>query len=374
MIPFNKPYLSGNELQDIKKAHSQGQLAGDGTFSKLCHEWLEQKTLCYKALLTHSCTAALEMAAMLIDIQSGDEVIMPSYTFVSTANAFTLRGATPVFADIRTDTLNIDENLIESLITPRTKAIIPVHYAGVSCNMNAIMKIAKRYNLFVIEDAAQGILAKYKGDHLGSIGELGCLSFHETKNIHCGEGGSLLINDDKFVERAEIIREKGTNRSQFFRGQIDKYRWIDIGSSYLPGELTASFLFSQLQVAKEITNKRLIIWNSYNEIFNHLEMKEQVKRPVIPDDCEHNAHMYYLLLNKRYDRVKVLEEMNKRKVNAVFHYQPLHSSLAGEHYGKTPLPLAVTEDISSRLIRLPMWVGFDQHERVLDALSHSLDL
>ena len=373
MIPFNKPYLSGNELQDIKKAHSQGQLAGDGTFSKLCHSWLEKNTLCCKALLTHSCTAALEMAAMLIDIQSGDEVIIPSYTFVSTANAFTLRGAKPVFADIRSDTLNIDEDLIESLITPRTKAIIPVHYAGVSCNMNSIIEIAKRYNLSVIEDAAQGILAKYNGDQLGSIGELGCLSFHETKNIHCGEGGALLINDKKFFERAEIIREKGTNRSQFFRRQIEKYRWVDIGSSYLPGELTASFLFSQLQVAKEITKKRLIIWNRYHEMFEKLEQTEKVRRPIIPKDCEHNGHTYHLLLNRKFNRDKVLKEMNNKQVNAVFHYLPLHASPAGQKYGKCPAPLPITEDVSERIIRLPMWVGFDQHERVLDVLSSLLD-
>ena len=372
-IPFNKPYLTENEFENIGKAHKQGQLAGDGAFTKLCHAWLEENTGCLKGLLTHSCTAALEMSAILIDISPGDEVIMPSYTFVSTANAFALRGAIPVFADIRQDTLNIDENLIESLITPRTKAIVPVHYAGVSCEMDKILEIAKKYGLFVIEDSAQGICSSFKGTALGKLGQIGCLSFHETKNIHSGEGGAILINDESLIERAEIIREKGTDRSRFFRGQVDKYTWIDLGSSYLPGELSAAFLAAQLEHAEEITQKRLDIWNKYHEIFQDLEKTEKVRRPIIPEECEHNGHIYYLLLDKRYNRDSVLKKMNELGVNAVFHYQPLHSSPAGKKYGKHSSPLPVTYDISERIIRLPMWIGFNQHERVFDALLESLN-
>ena len=372
-IPFNKPYLTENEFENIGKAHKQGQLAGDGAFTKLCHAWLEENTGCLKGLLTHSCTAALEMSAILIDISPGDEVIMPSYTFVSTANAFALRGAIPVFADIRQDTLNIDENLIESQITPRTKAIVPVHYAGVSCEMDKILEIAKKYGLFVIEDSAQGICSSFKGTALGTMGQIGCLSFHETKNIHSGEGGAILINDESLIERAEIIREKGTDRSRFFRGQVDKYTWIDLGSSYLPGELSAAFLAAQLEHAEEITQKRLVIWNKYHEIFEDLERSGQVQRPVIPEDCEHNGHIYYLLLDKRYNRDRVLQKMNEMGVNAVFHYQPLHCSPAGKKYGRHSSPLPVTDDISERIIRLPMWIGFDQHERVSDALLNSLN-
>jgi len=368
-IPFNKPYLTENEFENIGKAHKQGQLAGDGAFTKLCHAWLEENTGCLKGLLTHSCTAALEMSAILIDISPGDEVIMPSYTFVSTANAFALRGAIPVFADIRQDTLNIDENLIESLITPRTKAIVPVHYAGVSCEMDKILEIAKKYGLFVIEDSAQGICSSFKGTALGKLGQIGCLSFHETKNIHSGEGGAILINDESLIERAEIIREKGTDRSRFFRGQVDKYTWIDLGSSYLPGELSAAFLAAQLEHAEEITQKRLDIWNKYHEIFQDLEKTEKVRRPIIPEECEHNGHIYYLLLDKRYNRDSVLKKMNELGVNAVFHYQPLHCSPAGKKYGKHSSPLPVTYDISERIIRLPMWIGFNQHERVLEALK-----
>jgi len=361
--------LTENEFENIGKAHKQGQLAGDGAFTKLCHAWLEENTGCLKGLLTHSCTAALEMSAILIDISPGDEVIMPSYTFVSTANAFALRGAIPVFADIRQDTLNIDENLIESLITPRTKAIVPVHYAGVSCEMDKILEIAKKYGLFVIEDSAQGICSSFKGTALGKLGQIGCLSFHETKNIHSGEGGAILINDESLIERAEIIREKGTDRSRFFRGQVDKYTWIDLGSSYLPGELSAAFLAAQLEHAEEITQKRLDIWNKYHEIFQDLEKTEKVRRPIIPEECEHNGHIYYLLLDKRYNRDSVLKKMNELGVNAVFHYQPLHCSPAGKKYGKHSSPLPVTYDISERIIRLPMWIGFNQHERVLEALK-----
>jgi dTDP-4-amino-4,6-dideoxygalactose transaminase len=373
-IPFNKPYLYGREFDNMNKACETAKLAGDGFFTQKCSDLLENKFETNKSQLTHSCTAALEMSALLLDIQPSDELIMPSYTFVSTANAFALRGGVPVFVDIRPDTLNIDENLVEQAITPETKAIVVVHYAGVACDMDTIIKIAKKHNLTVIEDAAQGIMAKHRGKPLGSIGQLGCLSFHETKNIHCGEGGALLINNQKFIERAEIIREKGTNRSKFFRGQVDKYRWVDIGSSYLPGELTAAFLAAQLEHAEEITKKRLSIWNKYHEIFEGLENTGKVRRPIIPKECEHNGHIYYLLLNEKYDRDKVLQKMQDKGVNAVFHYQPLHSSPAGKKYARYSSPLPVTNDISERIIRLPMWIGFDQHEMVLEVLEDTLNL
>ena len=370
-ILFNKPSFAGNELEFVTKAHSTSQLAGDGSFTSKCHHWLEDKIDCKKALLTHSCTAALEISAMLLEIKLGDEIIMPSYTFVSTANAFALRGGIPVFIDIRGDTLNIDEKLIEGAITQKTKAVVVVHYAGVACEMDPILDIAKRHNLFVVEDAAQGIMASYKGIPLGSMGDFGCLSFHETKNIHCGEGGALLINNQKFIERAEIIREKGTDRSKFFRGQVDKYRWVDIGSSYLPGELTAAFLAAQLEHAEEITKKRLSIWNKYHEILEGLENTGKVRRRIIPKECKHNGHIYYLLLNEKYDRDKVIQKMQDKGVNAVFHYQPLHSSPAGKKYGRYSSPLPLTDDISERIIRLPMWIGFE-HERVYEALVHAL--
>lgn len=372
-IPFNKPFIIGNELSNVKKANLNGILAGDGPFTKECQAWLENYTSSKKAFLTHSCTAALEMCSYLMDLGPDDEIIMPSYTFVSTANAFALKGAVPVFVDIREDNLNIDDNLIERAITDKTKAIVVVHYAGVSCDMDKILDVAKRHNLFVVEDAAQGIMASYKSRPLGSMGDFGCLSFHETKNIHCGEGGALLINNEKYVERAEIIREKGTNRSKFFRGQVDKYRWIDIGSSYLPGELTASFLAAQLDAAQEITAKRLQSWNEYHAIFEHLEHSEKVRRPVIPKECQHNGHIYYLILNKCFDRDEVLKKMNVLGINAVFHYQPLHSSPAGKKYGKYSSPLPFTDDISERIVRLPLWIGFNQHEKVKDALISALD-
>lgn len=360
------------ELFYIKEAHENMILAGDGPFTKKCSEYLEETIGSNKALLTHSCTAALEMTAHLMDLNPGDEVIMPSYTFVSTANAFALRGAIPVFIDIREDTLNIDENLIERAITPKTKAIIVVHYTGVGCEMDSILHLAKRHNLFVLEDAAQGIMASYKGKPLGSIGDFGCLSFHETKNIHCGEGGALLINNEKYVERAEIIREKGTNRSKFFRGQVDKYRWVDIGSSYLPGELTAAFLSAQLEEAENITKSRLKVWKKYHEVFEDLEACGKVRRPIIPKECQHNGHMYYLLLNKKYNRDAVLKHLRESGIYAVFHYQPLHSSPAGKKFGNYSSSLHVTDSISERIIRLPMWIGFDEHERVLGALSLSM--
>ncbi len=357
IIPFNKPYLSGNELAYIAEAHQRGQLAGDGHFTKLCSAWLERLTGCHKALLTHSCTAALEMAAILADIKPGDEVIMPSYTFISTANAIVLRGGIPVFVDIRPDTLNINENLIEAAISPRTKAIVPVHYAGVACEMDIIMDIAYRHNLFVIEDAAQAIMATYKGRALGSIGHLGCYSFHETKNIISGEGGALLINDPILVERAEVIREKGTNRSKFFRGQVDKYTWVDIGSSYLPGEIIAAFLWAQMQDAEHITAQRLSIWQHYHVAFEKMEQTGRLTRPVIPLGCKHNAHMYYLLLSDIEDRSAFIHAMKQYDINCVFHYVPLHSSPRGLVCGRATGKLSVTADLADRLVRLPLWVG-----------------
>jgi dTDP-4-amino-4,6-dideoxygalactose transaminase len=364
--------LIGEEVENILKANQLNQFAGQGKFTDRCHQWLRKNHCVNGALLTHSCTASLEMTSHLMDLEPGDEVIMPSYTFVSTANAFVLKGAVPVFIDIRKDTLNIDEKLIEQAITQKTKAIVVVHYAGVACEMDPILDIAKRHNLFVVEDAAQGIMASYKNRPLGSIGDFGCLSFHETKNIHCGEGGALLINDEKYIERAEIIREKGTNRSKFFRGEVDKYRWVDIGSSYLPGELTASFLSAQLDEAIVITKKRLDVWEKYHEIFQDLEDCGKVRRPIIPNECQHNGHIYHLLLDRKYERDEILKELRKCGIYAVFHYQPLHSSPAGSRIGKVPYNLPVTVDISERIIRLPMWIGFDEHERVSNTLNRVL--
>jgi dTDP-4-amino-4,6-dideoxygalactose transaminase len=355
-IPFNKPYMTGKELWYISQAHANRQLSGDGAFTRQCHEWLEARTQCAKALLTHSCTGALEMAAILADIQPGDEVILPSFTFVSTANAFVLRGAVPVFVDIRPDTLNMDETKIEAAITPRTKAIVPVHYAGVGCEMDAIMAIADRHGLIVIEDAAQGIMSTYKGRPLGSIGHMAALSFHETKNIISGEGGALLTNEARFAERAEIIREKGTNRAQFFRGQVDKYTWYDIGSSYLPSELVAAFLWAQMEEADGITRRRLETWNRYHAAFAGIEREGLVRRPVMPAECVHNAHMYYLLLPDLRARTEFMSRLKERGVDSVFHYVPLHSSLAGRRFGRAHGSLAVTDEFSERLVRLPLWV------------------
>lgn len=363
MIQFNKIYLTGNEIEYIRQSHEAGNLSGDGAFTRKSSQWLENKTGTKKALITHSCTAALEMSALLAEVQAGDEVIMPSYTFVSTANAFALRGGIPVFVDIRADTLNIDETLIESAITPRTKAIVPVHYAGVACEMDTIMQIAKKYNLLVIEDAAQGIMATYKGRALGSIGHIGAYSFHETKNIISGEGGAILINDDQFAARAEIIREKGTNRSQFYRGQVDKYTWQDIGSSYLPGEDVAAFLYAQLEEAEQITKKRLNIWSIYHEALAELEQKGDLRRPIIPTGCEHNGHMYYILLNSFKQRTELINRFKKQDIHPVFHYIPLHSAPAGERYARTNGELKHTDDLSERLLRLPLWVGLGKQQK-----------
>lgn len=364
-IPFNKPYMTGKELWYISQAHHRGMLAGDGEFTKKCHSWLEENTGCRKALLTHSCTAALEMAAVLADIQPGDEVIMPSFTFVSTANAFVLRGGVPVFVDIRPDTLNLDERLIEAAITPKTKAIVPVHYAGVGCEMDEIMEISRRRNLLVIEDAAQGLMADYRRKALGSIGHMGAISFHETKNVISGEGGALLINDERFIDRAEIIREKGTNRSQFFRGQVDKYTWVDIGSSYLPGELIAAFLFAQMEEGYAITQRRIRIWHEYHQGFATMEADGKLSRPFIPAHCRHNAHMYYILLKDLRQRTYFISALQDNGIHAVFHYVPLHSSPAGKKFGRAHGELKITENISERLVRLPLWIGLDDFVRDL---------
>lgn len=375
MIPFNKPYMTGKELYYIAEAHFNGVLAGDGAFTMRCHEWLEAHTDTKKALLTHSCTAALEMAAMLLDIQDGDEIIMPSFTFVSTANAFILRGGVPVFVDIREDTLNLDERLIEDAITPRTKAIIPVHYAGVSCEMDTILEIAKRHKLKVVEDAAQGVMASYKGRPLGSISDLGAYSFHETKNVISGEGGALLINTPELVSRAEIIREKGTDRSRFFRGEVDKYTWQELGSSFLPGEIIAAFLWAQLGEAFSITNQRLEVWDYYHSALAPLESSGLLRRPIIPGECQHNAHMYYVLLRPEVDRDVVLRELKRNNISSVFHYVPLHSSPAGERYGRVHNSLDVTIKQSARLIRLPLWVGINgaQQDQVVNCLEEVLN-
>lgn len=373
-IPFNRPYMTGKELDNIAQAQLNGSLAGDGHFTKRCHQWLENTTQSPKALLTHSCTAALEMAALLLNIEPGDEIIMPSYTFVSTANAFVLRGGVPVFVDIREDTLNLDETLIEAAITPRTKAIVPVHYAGVACEMDAITAIARAHQLRVVEDAAQGIMSTYKGRALGSIGDLGAYSFHETKNLISGEGGALLVNDPQFALQAEIIREKGTDRSRFFRGEVDKYTWQNKGSSFLPGELIAAFLSAQLEEAGRITQARLDIWNRYHDFLAPLEQSGALRRPIIPDHCEHNAHMYYVLLALHIDRQAVLKHFKEHQILSVFHYVPLHSSPAGMAMGRAQGSLDVTNYQSDRLIRLPLWVGLapDDQDKIVQVLIDAI--
>lgn len=361
-VPFNRPPYTGNEDQYVLAAMRGDKMSGDGTYGQICQQWFEQKLGCNKALLTPSCTQALEMAAFLIDIQAGDEVIMPSYTFVSTANAFVLRGAKVVFVDIRPDTMNIDETLIESAITPNTKAIVVVHYAGVGCEMAAIMEIANRHGLFVIEDAAQGMMSTYKGRALGTFGHMAAYSFHETKNVTSGgEGGLLIINDEKFIRRAEIIREKGTNRCQYFRGMVDKYSWVDIGSSYLPSELQAAYLWGQLQLADKITQNRLSIWNTYFSTLSNLEKIGVIKLPKIPPDCEHNGHMFYLKVKDLEKRSALLEHLKADDILAVFHYVPLHSAPAGIRFSRFCGNDEFTTKESERLVRLPIWYGMDQH-------------
>ena len=358
-IPFNKPSLSGNELAYIEDAISRGRISGDGYYTKQCQQWLEYRVGCSKALLTHSCTAALEMTAILAGIEPGDEVIMPSYSFVSTANAFVLRGGIPVFIDIRPDTMNIDEKLIEAAITEKTKAIVPVHYAGVACDMDEIMAVAERHGLLVIEDAAQGIMCTYKGKPLGGIGHLGAMSFHETKNIIAGEGGALLINDPQFTRRAEIIREKGTNRNQYFRGEVDKYSWVDIGSSYLPGDLVAAFLYAQMEQADTITERRLQIWQRYYDGLKSLADRGVIKLPVVPADHEHNAHMFYIKTVGIEERSSLIKFLKEEGVHSVFHYVPLHSSLAGKSFGRYAGEDNYTTKESERLLRLPLYLYMD---------------
>lgn len=357
MINFNVPPCTGKELGYISEAIGQRKISGDGEFTKRCNAWFEQTTGTAKTLLTTSCTHATEMAAILCDIKEGDEVIMPSYTFVSTADAFVLRGARVVFVDIRPDTMNIDEKLIENAITDRTKAIVPVHYAGVSCDMDKIMALAAKYSLKVVEDAAQGVMAYYKGKALGTIGDFGCYSFHETKNISMGEGGALLIRDERDIERAEIIREKGTNRSKFFRGQIDKYTWVEAGSSYLPSELNAAYLWAQLEASQKIFDDRMSSWNTYYEGFEHLADRGLVELPHIPDECSHNAHMFYLKLKDVEERTRFIGYLKEQGVNAVFHYVPLHSAPAGKQYGVFAGEDRYTTRESERLVRLPLYYG-----------------
>ncbi|MBY0378227.1 MAG: dTDP-4-amino-4,6-dideoxygalactose transaminase [Gammaproteobacteria bacterium] len=373
MIQFNKPPYTGNEDQYVLAAMRSSKISGDGQYTRLCQTWFEEKTGCKKALLTPSCTQALEMAAILLDIQPGDEVIMPSYTFVSTANAFVLRGAKIVFVDIRPDTMNIDESLIEAAISPKTKAIVPVHYAGVACEMDTIMAIADRHQLFVIEDAAQGMMASYNGRALGSIGHMGAYSFHETKNYTSGgEGGLLLINDERFIARAEIIREKGTNRSQFFRGMVDKYSWVDIGSSYLASELQAAYLYGQLELAEKINVNRLETWGAYNEAFSTLIDKVSIAQ--IPSSCQHNAHMFYLKLSDLESRTRFIKVMNDDSIMAVFHYVPLHSSIAGRKLGVFPGVDKFTTTESERIVRLPLWYAMSEQEktRVISVVSDAI--
>ena len=362
MIVFNIPPYTGKELHYISQAVEKQKICGDGEFTIKCSQWIEKRTGTGKCLLTTSCTHATELAALLADVGPGDEVIMPSYTFVSTANAFVLRGATPVFVDIRPDTMNIDENLIEAAVTDRTKAILPVHYAGVSCEMDKILEIARAHDLFVIEDAAQGIMSTYKGRPLGTIGDFGAFSFHETKNYSMGEGGALLIRDEKYVEEAEILREKGTNRSQFFRGQVDKYRWINYGSSYLPSDMNAAYLWAQLEMADEINAHRLSLWSQYYELLAPLQEQGILDLPVIPEGCEHNAHMFYIKAKDLEERTALLSFLKENDILAVFHYVPLHSAPAGQKFGRFHGADTYTTKESERICRLPMFYKLTSEE------------
>ena len=373
-VPFNRPVAVGTEFDYVAEAIANGQLSSDGEFTARCADLLREETGARLVLLTHSCTAALEMSVMLAEVSPGDEVIMPSFTFVSTASSVVLRGGVPVFVDVRPDTLNLDEALIGDAITSRTKAIFPVHYAGVACEMDAILEIASGHGLAVLEDAAQGLMASYRGTPLGAIGDLGALSFHETKNVTCGEGGALMVNDDRFVERANLLRDKGTNRKQFFRGEVDRYTWVDLGSSYGLGELNAAFLWGQLEQRRAITRRRLKVWWRYHEAFGPLEDQGLIRRPVVPDDRLHNAHLYYLLVPDRATRDRLLVELEEREVYAVFHYVPLHSAPAGRRYGRTHGTLEVTDDVSGRLVRLPLWAGMtdEQVEHVIASVAEVL--
>ena len=370
MISFNVPPFTGKEMNYIKEAVEAQKICGDGQFTKKCNQWIEEKTGTKKALLTTSCTHATELAALLADVKPGDEVIMPSFTFVSTADAFVLRGATPVFVDIRPDTMNIDEKKIEAAITEKTVGIVPVHYAGVACEMDTIMEIAKRHNLWVIEDAAQGIMSTYKGKALGAIGDFGCFSFHETKNYSMGEGGAILIQDEKYIEEAEIIREKGTNRSKFFRGQIDKYTWVNYGSSYLPSDMNAAYLWAQLEMAEEINNHRLDCWNRYYKNLEGLKEAGKIELPTIPEGCVHNAHMFYIKAKDLEERTAFIDFMKKKDILTVFHYIPLHSAPAGIKFGRFHGEDVYTTKESERLVRLPMYYSLSLEE--VDDISNAV--
>jgi len=362
-IPFNRPFFSGNEFEFIQEAIKSWQLSGDGAFTKKCHAFLERELGAKKALLTTSCTHALEMAALLLDIKPGDEVIVPSFTFVSTVNAFVLRGARPVFIDIRPDTLNLDETQLKRLITPHTRAVLVVHYAGVACEMDPILQIASEHGLAVIEDNAHGLFGKYKDRNLGTFGCLATQSFHETKNFTCGEGGALLINDPQYIERAEIIREKGTDRSRFFRGQVDKYTWVDVGSSYLPSDILAAFLYAQLESRDCIQSRRRRIWERYDSGLKQWAEESGVKRPSVPAHCEHPYHMYYLLMPSLEKRQALISYLNSRDINSVFHYQPLHLSTMGQRFGGKAGDCPVTETVSDRLVRLPFYNDLTEEEQ-----------
>jgi dTDP-4-amino-4,6-dideoxygalactose transaminase len=370
MIPFNRPCLAGREFEYMQAAVEHGHLSGNGPFTARCSQWLESHTGSVKALMTHSCTAALEMAALLLDVGPGDEVILPSFAFVSTANAFVLRGATPVFVDVRPDTMTIDAALADAAVTARTKAIVALHYAGVACDMDALARVAARHGVAIVEDAAQGILASYRGKALGSIGTFGALSFHETKNVISGEGGALLVNDARHVERAEMLWEKGTNRNKFFRGEVDKYTWMDIGSSFLPSELISAFLYAQLESAEQLTSRRLRLWRTYHGAFEELESAGRLRRPIVPEPCGHNAHTYYVLAGEGLARADLLAALKEDGIGAVFHYVPLHSSPAGRRYGRAAGPLTVTDEASARLIRLPLWPAMtdEQIHKVIDGV------
>lgn len=361
-IPFNRPHSTGREFEYIREAIFRAHIAGDGIFSRRCQAWLEEEVGCVKALLTHSCTGALEMAVLLAGIVPGDEVIMPSYTFVSTANAFVLRGGVPVFVDIRPDTLNLDERAISAALTPRTRAIVPVHYAGVPCEMDEIVALARRHDLLVIEDAAQALGSTYKDRPAGRLGDLAATSFHETKNVTSGEGGALLVNTPGLAARAEIVRDKGTNRGRFLRGEIDKYSWIDVGSSFVPSELAAAFLWAQMEAAGAIKERRLEIWTWYYTAFEALERQGRLRRPIVPEHCRHNGHMFYAIVPECETRTRLLEALNAAGVNAVFHYVPLHSSAAGRRFGRATGDLPQTDSLSGRLIRFPLWIGMEQSD------------
>jgi dTDP-4-amino-4,6-dideoxygalactose transaminase len=369
-IPFNRAYVTGSEFGYMREAMENAHLAGNGPFSRRCREWLERTIGSRRALLTHSCTGALEMAFTLAEIGPGDEVVVPSFTFVSTATAVVARGGTPVFVDVRPDTLCIDAELVHGALTARTKAVVPVHYAGVGCDMDGLVQLATKHGLVVVEDAAHGIQAAARGRQLGGIGELGTLSFHETKNVSCGEGGALLVNDERFVERAEIIHEKGTDRQRFFRGQVDKYTWVDVGSSYVLSDLAAAYLWAQLEHVDEITASRHAIWNSYHTSLEPLEEAGHLRRPVVPSWCSHNAHMYYVLVEDIATRTAVIDHLAQHEINAVFHYVPLHTSGAGRRYGRAAGDFSVTSSVSDRLVRLPVWAGMTGAE--VDRVSEGM--